>query len=90
MIMDNEEQFDSKKFKRFCIKLGFDLRFSLVAHPQTNSPAKLTNKIIFQGLKKNIDESNGKWVEKLPKTLWAYRIIHKNLTSETFPTSHWH
>ena len=36
LIMDNGKQFDNEKFKTFCFELGIKLRFTSVAHPQTN------------------------------------------------------
>lgn len=50
IITDNDKQFDSKKFKTFCIGLSIDLKFSLVAHPQSNDQDELMN-IIIIGLK---------------------------------------
>ena len=36
LTVDNGKQFDNKKFKTFCLDLGIKLRFTSVAHPQTN------------------------------------------------------
>lgn len=55
----NGKQFDSKTFKGFCEDLGIDQHFASVAHSQTNDLAKVTNKIISQGLKRG-------WTMKSP------------------------
>lgn len=39
--------------------------------------------IIIQALKKILDETKRMWVEKLLKTLWLYKTIHKNRRGET-------
>ena len=36
LIIDNGKQFDNEKFKTLCSELGIKLRFTSVAHPQTN------------------------------------------------------
>ena len=35
------------------------------------------NKTLLTALKKMLEEANGKWVDKLPKILWAYRTTSK-------------
>ena len=56
LITDNGKQFDNEKFKIFCSELGIKLRFTSVAHPQTNGQTKVTNRTIMQGLKRRLDE----------------------------------
>lgn len=34
-------------------------------------------------MKKNLDDAKGLLAEKLPKTLWAYRMTHKTSIGET-------
>lgn len=59
IIIDNEKQFDSKKFRSFYSGFLIDLRFSSVAHQQSNGQDKLMNIIIMQELTKNLDEDKG-------------------------------
>ena len=44
---------------------------SLVVYPQTNGQVESANKKFLTTMKKNLDEANGAWVEKLPGILWA-------------------
>ncbi|XP_074374678.1 uncharacterized protein LOC141715093 [Apium graveolens] len=57
--------------------------FSSVTHAQRNSAVEAANKIIFQGIKKKLGEAKGKWAEKLPWILWAYRTTPRSYTGET-------
>lgn len=83
LIIDNGKQFDNEKFKTFCTNLGIKLRFTSVAHPQTNGQTEVMNRIIMQGLKKQLDEKKGIWVEELNNVIWAYRTTPRSSTGET-------
>ncbi|KAK2999703.1 hypothetical protein RJ639_023129 [Escallonia herrerae] len=37
LVVDNGKQFDNNNFRTFCTNLSIDLRFTSVAHPQSNS-----------------------------------------------------
>ena len=37
----------------------------------------------MNGLKKRLDDANGKWVEELPHVLWTYRTTPRKSTGET-------
>ena len=74
LISDNGLQFDSKAFKRYCCKLGIRNRYSTPAYLQGNGQVEVVNKVIINGLKKRLDEANGRWVEELPHVLWTYWI----------------
>ena len=39
--------------------------------------------MILQGLRTKLDESKGKWAEKLPGVLWAYHTTTRTTTQET-------
>ncbi|XP_065026191.1 uncharacterized protein LOC135650630 [Musa acuminata AAA Group] len=43
IITDNGPQFAGRRFQEFCADHGIQLRFSSVAHPQTNGLAEVTN-----------------------------------------------
>ena len=81
--MDNGLQFDSKAFRKYCSDLGIKNRYSTSAYSQGNWQAETVNKVIVNGLKKRLDDVNGKWVEELPHVLWTYRTTPRRSTRET-------
>ena len=83
LISDNELQFDSKSFRRYCCELGITNRYSTPAYPQENGQVEAVNKVIVNGLKKRLDDAKGRWVEKLPHVLWTYRTTPRKSTRET-------
>ena len=83
LILDNELQFDSKTFRRYCWDLEIKNMYSTLAYPQGNGQVEAVNRIIVSGLKKGLDDANGKWVEKLPHVLWTYRTTPRRSTRET-------
>ncbi|KAK2998485.1 hypothetical protein RJ639_023954 [Escallonia herrerae] len=82
LVVDNGKQFDNGKFRTFCSNLSIDLRFTSVAHPQSNGQTENMNRGILQGLKKKFNEAKGAWVDELPKVLWAYRTTPHSVTGE--------
>ncbi|KAK3022349.1 hypothetical protein RJ639_047054 [Escallonia herrerae] len=82
LVVDNGKQFDNNNFRTFCTNLSIDLRFTSVAHPQSNGQTENINRSILQGLKKKLDEAKGAWVDELPKVLWAYRTTPHSVTGE--------
>ena len=83
LISDNGLQFDSKMFRRYCGELEITNRYSTLAYPQGNEQAEAVNKVIVNGLKKRLDDANGKWVEESPHVLWNYRTTPCRSTGET-------
>ena len=83
IITDLGKQFDNANFRFFCEEQGINLRFALVAHPQTNGLVEATNKAIKKLLKKKLQQKKGKWVEELPNVLWAYRTTKRTATMKT-------
>ncbi|KAK3041143.1 hypothetical protein RJ639_027595 [Escallonia herrerae] len=83
LVVDNGKQFDNSNFRTFCSNLSIDLRFTSVAHPQSNGQTENMNRGILQGLKKKLNEAKGAWVDELPKVLWAYRTTPHSVTRET-------
>ncbi|KAK3015600.1 hypothetical protein RJ639_007409 [Escallonia herrerae] len=63
--------------------LSICLRFTSVAHPQSNGQTENMNRSILQGLKRKLDDAKGAWVDELPKVLWAYRTTPHSVTGET-------
>ena len=60
LISDNEFQFDSKSFRRYCCELGITNKYSTSAYPQGNRQAEAVNKVIVSGLKKRLDDAKGR------------------------------
>ncbi|KAK2998191.1 hypothetical protein RJ639_023764 [Escallonia herrerae] len=83
LVVDNGKQFDNINFRTFCSNLSIDLRFTSVAHPQSNGQTENMNRGILQGLKKKLNEAKGAWVDELPEVLWAYRTTPHSVTGET-------
>ena len=73
LISDNDLQFDSKAFRKYCSNLGIKNRYSTSAYSQGHGQAEAVNKVIVNGLKKRLDDAKGKWIEELPYVLWTYR-----------------
>ena len=83
LISENDLQFDSKYFRRYCCDLGITNRYSTPTYPQGNGQAKAVNKIVVDELKKMLDDAKGRWVEKLSHVLWTYRTTPHKSTGET-------
>ena len=82
-ISDNGLQFDNRAFREFCNDLDKRNRYSIPTYPQSNGQTESVNKTIVNGLKKRLDGAKGKWAEKLPNVLWAYRTMPMRSTGET-------
>ena len=82
LISDNGLQFDSKAFRKYYSDLGIKNRYSTPAYPQGNGHVEAINKVIVNGLKKGLDNANGKWVEELPNVLWTYRTTPQKSIGE--------
>ncbi|XP_075657151.1 uncharacterized protein LOC142627213 [Castanea sativa] len=58
-------------------------RYSTPAYPKGNGQTEAINKVIVSGLKKRLDDANGKWVDKLPHVLWTYQTTPRRSIEET-------
>ena len=67
----------------FCVSMGIRQKFTSVKHTQSNGKVKLVNRIILDGLKKQLDEVKGRWAEELPSVLWSYRMMPQTATWKT-------
>ncbi|XP_034673387.1 uncharacterized protein LOC117904737 [Vitis riparia] len=83
IIADNDPQFDSITFRNFCSELNIQNLYSTPRYPQSNGKAEATNKTLITALKKRREQAKGKWVEKLPGVLWAYRTTPGRPTGNT-------
>ena len=83
LISNNDLQFDSKMFRKYCGELEITNRYYTPAYPQENGQAEAVNKVIVSGLKKRLDDAKGKWVEELPYVLWTYRTTPCRSIGET-------
>ena len=54
IITDNGTQFNNSMFKTYYQSYGIQLKFSSVAHPQTNGQTEVMNRAILEGLKRRI------------------------------------
>ena len=80
IVSDNGPQFDSRIYQDFCQELKILNLYSTPRYPQSNGQAEASNKTLLTALKKRLDSANGKWVEKLPEVLWAYRTTARKPT----------
>ena len=83
LVSDNGKYFDNPKFRDFCVELRIKNYYSSPAHPESNGQAEVTIRTLKAALKTKLENLKGKWVEYLPKVLWAYRTMHKLATQET-------
>ncbi|RVX00928.1 hypothetical protein CK203_026361 [Vitis vinifera] len=51
--------------------------------PISNGQIEATNKTLLTTLKKMLEKAKGKWVDKLPRVLWVYRITPRRSTRTT-------
>ena len=82
IITNLGKQFDNTNFREFCEDRNINLRFTLVAHPQTNGLVEATNKTSKKRLKKKLQQKKGLWFAELPNVLWAYRTSRRTATAE--------
>ena len=91
LVSDNEKQFDNPNFRDFCAKLRIKNYYSSPTHPQSNGQAEVTIRTLKAALKTKVENLKGKWVEYLPKVLWAYRTTRRSTTQENpIRSSIWH
>ena len=69
-----------QKFRDLCAELRIKNYYLSSAHPQFNGQAEVTIRTLKAALKTKLEYLKGKWVEYLPKVLWAYRTTRKSAT----------
>ena len=82
IISDNGTNFTSHEVTNFCDKYKIKYRFSTPYYPQGNGQAEVSNRTLMSSLSKSLEKAKGKWVEKLPGVLWAYRTTKRIPTRE--------
>ncbi|KAL0455204.1 UNVERIFIED_CONTAM: hypothetical protein Slati_0859600 [Sesamum latifolium] len=60
IISKNRRQFQGRRIQKLCQGLHIKQRFTTVAHPQSNGQVKVTNRILVQGIKKEVGASRRK------------------------------
>lgn len=58
-------------------------KFISFVHPQVNKQEKSTNKVIYKGIKKSLDDTKGLWVDQIPLVLWSYHTAPYSTIKET-------
>ena len=81
IVSDNGPQFDNQVYRDFCQELKIKNLYSTPRYPQSNGQAEASNNTLLTALKKRLDSVKGKWVEELPRVLWAYRTTARKPTS---------
>ena len=69
MIFNNRRQFDTTKITDYLRTLRCQVKFTAIAHPQTNGQTEAANKAILHGLQKKLNDAKGKWVDELHDVL---------------------
>ena len=80
IVIDNGPQFDSRVYMNFCNELKVKNLYSTPRYPQSNGQAESFNKTLLTALKKHLHSAKGKWVDELPRVLWAYRMTNRKLS----------
>ena len=60
LISNNELQFNSRAFRKYCNDLEIKNRYSSLAYPQSNGQVEATNKSNVNELKKMLERAKGK------------------------------
>jgi len=77
IITDKDAAFKSKRMISFCHKYHITLDHSIAYYPQGNGLAKSSNKILFNIIKKVLEENKKNWHKKLVNALWEDRLTTK-------------
>ena len=58
------------------------MEFTGRIYPQGNGQAESSNKIIFECIKKKLEDRKGRWAKELQNFLWAYRTTKRTATGK--------
>ncbi|XP_022891987.1 uncharacterized protein LOC111406852 [Olea europaea var. sylvestris] len=76
-------EFDNKKVRNLCKKLGIKKYFSIPHHPQANGQVEDCKQVNQACPQRKLDASKGAWVDDLPQILWPIRTTTRTPTWET-------
>jgi len=83
LVSDNSTQFASQQLRKLCAEVGIKQVFTSVEHPQTNGQVESTNRILFRGLKRRLEQAKGVWAEEVARIVWSYHTTPQTSTMET-------
>jgi len=69
IVTDNGTQFKAQTYEDFLTRLSVKHLVTSIKHPQTNSQAKIANRVILRALRTRLNKSKGLWKDKLPSIL---------------------
>ncbi|GAA0174514.1 hypothetical protein LIER_27892 [Lithospermum erythrorhizon] len=76
-------QFTAIKIADLCLELDIEHRTDSVSYPHSNGQVKVMNRVIFNGVKKRLQEERGCWDQELPTVLWFFQTTPSPITGET-------
>ncbi|XP_026384395.1 uncharacterized protein LOC113279979 [Papaver somniferum] len=77
---DNEKSFVNKDVMDLLQQYNVRLHTSTTYSPQGNGKAEASNKTLIRVLIRTVEDHPREWHEKLPLTVWAYRISKRSST----------
>ncbi|KAI5349971.1 hypothetical protein L3X38_002862 [Prunus dulcis] len=77
------EKFLGKQITVFLANYCIKQHLSTPIYRQGNGQTEASNKIVLHYLKKRLKDAESKWVDELPRVLWAYRTTKMRSTGET-------
>ncbi|CAL2276680.1 unnamed protein product [Prunus armeniaca] len=83
IVTDNGTQIVGRQTTAFLAKYGIKQHLSTPRYPQGNDQAEASNKIVLDCLKERLEGAEVKWVDGLPRVLWAYRTTKRRSIGET-------
>jgi IS30 family transposase len=80
--IDLGSNFNNHQFWEYCENSGINVWYVSVAHPRANGQVECANGMVLDALKKRLHDTTntkrGKWVKKLPNTLWGFVLSLPN------------
>ncbi|GJS03654.1 reverse transcriptase domain-containing protein [Tanacetum coccineum] len=70
-------------FKSWCGRFEIQQMNTAMAHPQANRLVERANRSLMEGIKTRLGREKARWVDELPKVLWAHRTSNKQSNEET-------
>jgi transposase InsO family protein len=77
IITDLGSPFAAIEFRNWAQDYGISINYASVAHPKANGQVERANGLILARLKprlyEELEDYDSKWIEELPKVVWALR-----------------